>query len=678
LGKVVPYPTHRLILALKALGQLGPRQIAAYISYQLGLRSGYLRWATQAPPETTRTRTLELTLQPLIQLPDPHSLADLIGPQGKSDLLAEADEIAAGKARLFGAEPVDLQLAPAHPLAHWTAYELGRQPWGSQDVKLIWEPARFSWAFKLGYAYHLSKAEQYPRSFWVRFEEFLDKNPPDQGPNWISAQEVALRIVAFVFAAQVFAASSHSTPERMHRLAGAVARHASRIPCSLAYARAQNNNHLLSEALGLYTAGLTLPEHPQARAWREKGWQLFNRGLQAQIDPDGVYTQHSANYQRLMLQLALWAQALARGEGCELPALTRQRLASATRWLMALVDRNSGGAPNLGPNDSAYILPLTSSPISDYRPVLQAAGQAFLGKSPFLSGRWDEMALWFGPYGSKMKASSPASQARPMHPAVLYSPHHDSWAYLRIAHFRSRPGHADQLHFDLWWHGVNIALDPGTFRYSAPAPWENALTQTAVHNTMVIAGSEQMLSAGRFLYLDWAQAELIAHARAPDGAWERLIARHDGYRRLGWLHQRTVETDSQGWLVTDETFPVKEGQAPGINIACDLHWLLPDWSWEIAPGSEAEGASWLIHLSSPFGRLSLIVSCSQPNQPGEKPGSLSLAIDRAGERIFGVGRAAPYAGWTSPSYGDKIPALSLTASLNGLQPLWLTSRWIFP
>ena len=81
-----------------------------------------------------------------------------------------------------------------------------------------------------------------------------------------------------------------------------------------------------------------------------------------------------------------------------------------------------------------------------------------------------------------------------------------SWAYLRTAQFTSRPSHADQLHLDLWWRGLNIARDAGTYLYNAPAPWDNSLTTTLVHNTVTINGRDQMTRAGRFLYLDWVNA----------------------------------------------------------------------------------------------------------------------------------------------------------------------------
>jgi hypothetical protein len=88
-----------------------------------------------------------------------------------------------------------------------------------------------------------------------------------------------------------------------------LAMHAARIPLTWPYAHAQDNNHLLSEAAGLVTAALALPGHPQSSRWSRLGWSWFNRAVLSQFDEDGAYTQHSANYHRLALHLALWLDA---------------------------------------------------------------------------------------------------------------------------------------------------------------------------------------------------------------------------------------------------------------------------------------------------------------------------------------------------------------------------------
>ena len=315
----------RLKIIFKALRELGLAQPGLYALYQLELHSGYLRWATKNPSQAAAGQAGAAS-QRLFSIPGSQVLAQVLGESGDADLLAEAEEILAGKVRLFGGQPVPLRLEPPVSLFHWTEYERGTKkvsPAASEetspDIKFFWEPARLGWAFTLGRAYHLTGDERYAGAFWRLLETFLDANPPYLGLNWVSAQEAAVRLLALAFAWQVFAGSPHST-RGAARLAWAIEIHAARLPPTLLYARSQNNNHLLSEAAGLYTASLALPGHPTAARWRKLGWDWFQRGLRSQIAGDGAYSQHSANYQRLMLQLALWMNALAQQQGQAFPA----------------------------------------------------------------------------------------------------------------------------------------------------------------------------------------------------------------------------------------------------------------------------------------------------------------------------------------------------------------------
>ncbi len=609
----------------------------------------------------------------IINLPTQDQLLSSIGEGGLLQLVAEADEIAAGRVRLFGGDPVPLNLTPPGELPHWTEYELGQQTWGVEDPKFTWEPTRFGWAFTLGRAYYLTKDERYPEAFWRYFEVFQRANPVNKGPNWASAQEVALRLMAFVFAAQVFAASRHSTAARNSSIACTIADHASRIPPTLLYARAQNNNHLLSEAAGLITASLALSDHPDASRWSNLGWKWFNRGLETQIAQDGTYTQHSTNYHRLMLQLVLWVHLIQQGNNLPNRGIRERgsfNVQRAIRWLLSLTDVESGRALNLGPNDGAYILPLTVLPYHDYRPVLQAASQAFWGKRAFDPGPWDEMSLWFCPGFKDQNSSSQMEDVkqetraamRDTSPVTLRAAR--SWAYLRTAEFHDRPGHADQLHLDLWWRGLNVAQDAGTYLYNALPPWENALTHTAVHNTVMVDGCEQMTRAGRFLYLDWAQAEVVLDEHTDEGALERVIAQHDGYRRLGVTHQRSVVAhDDDRWVVEDQLIPASNSPHLASHTA-RLHWLLPDWRWTI------DNSGLEIELLSPYGLISLSIRSSISN--------LQPSLIRAGEVLYGDAPAHPNWGWVSPTYGHKSPALSFSVTAASPLPITFSSEWAFP
>jgi hypothetical protein len=682
----------RTSLASKALHELGPRQLGLYALYQLGLRVGYFKWRTgdgrpfdfpQGRPLTEDHHSSPV-IRHLLDLPDPDSIRAILGPAGLADLKAQADEIVEGQIRLFGGPLVPLNLTPPGELHHWTAYALGKSPFPNPqspnypiaDIKFIWEPTRFGWAFTLGRAYHLTGDERYSDAFWRYYEIFSVANPINMGPNWISAQEVALRLIAFTFAAQIFAKSPHSNEPRTSHLAQSIAEHATRIPSTLIYARSQNNNHLLSETAALITASLAFPDHPRARRWAKLGWKWFNFGLEHQIDDDGTYIQQSTNYHRLMLQLALWVFQMQKAEGGaqkdKTPNVQRstfnvRRFNAATRWLLALTDPESGHIPNLGPNDGAYILPLTILPFSDYRPVLQAASRAFLGEPAFEPGPWDELSLWLQAASRKLQVNPPALQSA-LTPNILTT-NPTSWAYLRAAKFHDRPGHADQLHLDLWC-GMNIAQDAGTYLYNADPPWDNALAHTAVHNTVMIDGCEQMTRAGRFLYLDRAQAEIIARETTADGSWERITARHDGYRQLGVMHQRSATAFRDGrWLIEDRLLPAPPSPLSVQHVA-RLHWLLPNWEYEI------QNAEFGIRIHSPYGWISLDVQTKSAET--FPPASCDLQLVRAGTLLRGSGPISPTWGWVSPTYGIKEPALSFAVTVTSSFPLVFTSEFIFP
>jgi hypothetical protein len=331
--------------------------------------------------------------------------------------------------------------------------------------------------------------------------------------------------------------------------------------------------------------------------------------------------------------------------------------------------------------------------------VLQAAGVIFLGEPLIAPGAWDEMALWMREKGIGEKGEGIGDKGKGIGEAgeTVRQTGHPSWAYLRAARFQSRPGHADQLHLDLWWRGLNLAQDAGTYLYNAPPPWDNSLSKTCVHNTLTVDDQDQMRRSGRFLWLDWAQGEIVAREQAEDGSWERLAARHDGYRRLGWIHQRAVTAYREGrWVVEDSALSVGTSERPNVHTL-KIHWLLPDWEWEISENRESRVE---IRLRSPYGWIRMEIglqpgpmsSHNERRTANEAPRITNLEsripnlesrisklqLVRGGELLYGSGEANPILGWVSPTYGLKVPALSLNVSAQASVPYSFISEWKLP
>jgi hypothetical protein len=377
------------------------------------------------------------------------------------------------------------------------------------------------------------------------------------------------------------------------------------------------------------------------------------------------------------------------------PKQTNERLMAATRWLKALLDRDTGRVPNLGPNDGARILLLSASPFHDYRPGLQAAGRAFLGEAIFDQGWWDELSLWLGllndrggqraeglnddggGIGSLGQIKSPTRRSvelSSVNPVTISS--RNSWGYLRTAAFTSRPGHADQLHFDLWCRGYNIAKDAGTYLYNAKPPWNNSLARTDVHNTITVDDRDQMTRAGRFLWLDWAQGKVVSTEADQDRKRVSITAVHNGYRNIGLEHQRTVACfGDDRWLVEDRLQyldPLKKRGNTYHKVR--LHWLLPDWPWEV---EETDPKRLQLRLESPIGWLELSITNQSDGRLTK--GRFQVQLIRGGVLLYGSNQDfPPIMGWASPTYAKKIPALSLSINLNSLLPVHLSSEWRLP
>lgn len=704
---------------LQAIQELGIRNLMLYAAHQTKLRSGWYRHATPMYKWTERhlswwvrseipTDSGEyLAHRELVEKSRRFFFASDDDLQGQlirlqydlTPAIQEAAELEYGGFRLFGGPSVPLGMPPVWGAApgsevrnptssqHWS--ELSEKY--AKDIKLIWEPSRFAWTYPLARAYRFTGDVRYARIYWALITSWLRQNSPYSSPNWSSAQEVALRLLATVFGWYAFAPFLRKAPERLVTMAGMLAAFADRIPYTLDYARSQANNHLLSEACSLYTVGLLFPEFKKADSWKKLGRKWLIRGFEEQIFDDGGYIQHSSNYHRMALSLGLWAARLAEINGEPFPDDLLGRFRTSALCLHSQINSATGRSLNFGHNDGSHVLPLTSCVYGDYRPLLQAAGVAFCERGFFPVGSWDEMLIWLGyspkedgNYSGAFAGSSTSematrseenlpwidvigevevgsdagwgnNKARSYPEAGFeYLQGEESWAMLRSARFKSRPAHSDQLNLDIWWKGVNVIRDMGSFSYNAAPPWDNPFARALAHNAPVIEGVEPMHRAGKFLWLNWAQSRILGRQRSSQGIIEFISAEHDGYRKHGIIVRRAVlRAGDDLWLIIDDLF------GAGFK-SCSWNWTLPDWDWSIKQGALIAGGE--------VGEMCIQVQVKDKDCSLHRGGE-HLAIDSEND-------AEPTAGWISPTYNLLEPALSWRVKIQASFPqrvlTWIT------
>lgn len=529
---------------LVALRRLGLRNVIRVGAYRAAIRAGVWRLLTPIGKGWS---------EPLFTASEwSGNLAPALTEAARSSLVAEADEIVSGRLRMYSGAAVLVGDPPlwhvstydesnsADPAAHWSCVRT------TGDIKDIWEPSRFAWAPVLARAWKAEGSSRYLESLnrWVG--DWAVANPVNAGANWACGQETSIRLMHVLLASEIIGSRGATLG-----LARFVREHVRRIAATTAYAIGQDNNHGTSEAVGLYVGGLWLTRHGDGNAARyvRRGRSMLEERVLRLVMPDGSFSQYSVNYHRLLLDTLCVAEWYRSVNGdAPFSGTFYERARAATSWLYEMVDPLSGDAPNIGANDGARLLGLTSGPYRDFRPTAQLACALFHDKRAYDYSECDEPLLWLGldlPAARMEPALSQTYQDGGW--ATLHAPVGDSWACLRFPVYRFRPSHADALHLDLWSGGLNVLRDGGTFGYTTDSEWLTYFAGTASHNTVQFDGRDQMPRIGRFLFGKWlhgAAGEL--HVTPTSVGWS------GSYRDArGCVHRRDVEVAADTWTVTD-------------------------------------------------------------------------------------------------------------------------------
>ena len=558
----------RIWRRLQTYRRLGLQSVANVVCYRLACRLGYYRW-----------------LQPVLNWPDGNSVFFEVCNEGiareggtTGNILAQADRLLEGDFTYFSRHRASIGAPPDWFLdpfsesrikgdTHWSRVS----EFASNDIKIVWEPSRFGWSLVFAQAYLENREKKYLDALNAWLNDWLRHNPLNAGPNWKCGQEASLRVMNLAMTALLLGQVDTANEQ----LLSLVRAHLARIAPTLRYAMAQDNNHGTSEAAALYIGGswleLLAPGN-ESRKWFRLGCRwLENRAFRL-IGNDGSFSQYSVNYHRVVLDTLSMVEVWRRF--MRLPAFSsafREKCQAAMGWLYAVVDPESGDAPNLGANDGARLLTLSNSDYRDFRPSVQLASMLFNNQRAYPEGPWERPAVLLGvdPV-SDGQLPIPGPKVYPDGGYVVLKQSTETFGVLRFANFRFRPGHADCLHFDLWHRGVNILRDGGTYSYNTDADLMDYLSGTASHNTVQFDDRNQMPRLSRFLFGDWLKMSEVSEIVQVEGALVWSGAYTDG---SGASHKRTIESTGLRWLVKDEI--------SGVRNKAVLRWRLAPDVWEL-------------------------------------------------------------------------------------------------
>lgn len=636
-------------LPLRELRELGAKGALFRIRWEAVRRLGGRRAQFQPARSCSHRR---LALPAIGTVTD--ATAMRLKPEHRARLQARVDHLKRGDLRMFGRWYAYVGAPP-----RWLVDPVTQHHWAGefrdearQDVKFVWELGRFphAWDLMRAAAMEPKQAPVFAERLLADVRDFLQKCPAGEGVQWASGQEAAIRLVTLWFADAALEAVTQS-PVLDGELGPMAVETAQVIERDLDYARfAVYNNHLLWEALGLYAAGVCVPDHQRAARWRSVGRTLLVEQSKRQFYEDGGYIQQSHTYQRMAMQALLVACLVSRTENLEPDPEWHAALARSVDFLAAQMNDADGRLPNYGANDGALPLLLSECDYTDFRPTLTAAAIEAGGTRPFGPGPWDGEALWLcGPEAlARARPEDVRTRSRRFDATGLHVLRADGghFGVLRCGTLRDRFSQIDMLHLDIWWRGQNVLVDAGSYRYNGAPEWHNHFMRTAVHNTLTIDGLDQMVHYRQFKCLYPAEARLVSLTSMQDQ--ELAVGEHLGYRRhLGdCVHRRSVlRVGMDVWVVVD----CVRGSG---NHDTRLHWLGGAYPWVEA--TEGNG----VELRTPVGLFAVHVfdSFARPLQ---------------GDAVAGADD--PPRGWVSRYYGEKNAIPSFAAELKGALPMTFIS-----
>jgi len=377
------------------------------------------------------------------------------------------------------------------------------------DIKNLWELSRFDWVLTLTKAYCLTKNEVYLSRLNSLLKDWCNHNPYNQGIHWKCGQEASIRVIK-LYTASLLLKEVYQVNDGLFDF---VHKHLERINGNINYAIAQNNNHGTSEAAVLYIGSVWLLQQDNSTLltnqikkrliqYKNRGRKILENRIQKLILKDGTFAQKSVNYHRVVvdtMSFVLSGMLEFKEPAFSVAVLTK--LDKLGVWLLDLVSNDKGEVPNLGSNDGAMFEQLHELDYRDFRPSIQL----FYGllHQQIIWDSKDVLAplIWRNIDVSQFQRIKQVDNRSTIKDKEFVQLKYQELKTLIIAKQNNFRPSNDVLHLDIFYKGINILLDTGSYSYNAEeTSWFKSIQ---AHNTIQFGGTEPMPKISRFLNGEW-------------------------------------------------------------------------------------------------------------------------------------------------------------------------------
>ncbi|MEX1007263.1 MAG: alginate lyase family protein [Acidimicrobiia bacterium] len=583
----------------------------------------------------------------------PPGFADAAPTASRQSLLESADRLLAGCWSVLGTRRIDLaepdwfhdpvtgRQAPRDRCAflvdHRSELETG-------NIKQVWELSRHHHITLLAAAWALTENDAYAELAARHLNSWWAQNPFLSGVHWTSGIEIAIRLVAWTWVRRLLDGWTGAPDlfELSESAAWQLYWHQQYL-AAFPSRGSSANNHVIAEAAGQLVASCAFPWFSESERWRTVATQLLEQEVERNTFPSGLNRELASDYHAFVAELCLISAAEADAAGHPLSAPTWSRIVRMVDAAAAMLDE-AGRPPRQGDGDEGRALVVDGDGVSCWSSVL-SVGSVLFGPQPWWPDSEPSVAATvIGALGAPRRDALDRHICRPSHfrdagMTILRTDCDDGpeiWCrcdggphgFLSIA----AHAHADALAIEVRHGGVDVLADPGTYCYHGEPEWRDYFRSTRAHNTVELAGVDQSVSGGPFLWLRHAGASSRVVER--DDGLDEWSAHHDGYLALRppARHRRTVRVlrsarrlDIIDRIETTGTHSLRLSFHLGPTVRAELTGAIATLEWP------TDG-----------GRARAVLTL---------PDRLRWTAHR--------GETDPVLGWYSPRFGTKTPSTTL-------------------
>lgn len=417
------------------------------------------------------------------------------------------------------------------------------------DLKVPWELSRCHQLVTLGVAWNLERNPLDWQEFISQIRCWINANPYPLGVNWACPMDVAIRLVNWLTALGLFhdaLKNLEGTDELFQTIDRSIWEHGWHIARNLEASGPRclrAGNHLYADLCGLLAAGLYFDESSTGRRWTATAIQGLEAQNQRQFLADGSPGESSTSYHRLLLEMALWSEAIIKKSGYALSEASSERIDLALTFARNACDP-AGNSPNIGDNDSGRLLVVLRDNEANHAYLWQrdTAGAGGLHHGLLTGANRPLAATDF--CGSYASGGFYILKSTRLH------------ACIRAGHIGHGGvhSHCDQLSITLSVDGIPLLTDPGSYLYTSDPVARNRFRSGGCHNIALPADCDQnTLGTGRtgvFRMTTRHEARIVSYEADARGGRLRGIFEYPTTNGTAtWT--RTVEIKDSHCCVTD-------------------------------------------------------------------------------------------------------------------------------